>query len=110
MSDKKYFQLDGIYNRQDIRIYAASHEEADCKNDIHRKNQHSVQVLVWLGACFQGVTRLGIIEEGTFSADRYIEEVLSIVLEDDKVRLGDDFTFQQDGASLYRDEKNIIMV
>ena len=34
LSDEKYFQLDGIYNRQ---IYAATREEAKRKGDIHCK-------------------------------------------------------------------------
>ena len=64
----------------------------------------------WEPAYFQDVTRPVIIEDGTLHADRYIEEVLLIALEDDKVLLGNDFTYQQDGASSHGDEKNIIMV
>ena len=62
-SDKKYFQFDGIYNRQGIRIYAGTWEEADCKGGIRRKTQHPIQVTVRLGTYFQGVTRPVIIEE-----------------------------------------------
>ena len=63
---------------------------------MHRTTQHPIQVMVWLEACFQGVARPVIIEEGTLNADRYTEEVLLIVLEAGKVLLGNDFTFQQD--------------
>ena len=40
-----------------------------------------------------------ILEESTLNADRCIEEVLLIALEDAKILLGNDFTFQQDEAS-----------
>ena len=65
-SDKRYFQLDG---RQNIRIYAATCEEADHKGNIHRKTPNPIQVMVWLGVCLQDVTRPVIIDEGTLNAD-----------------------------------------
>ena len=44
--DEKYFQLDGICHRQNIRIYAATRKEADRKGGIHRRTQHPIQVMV----------------------------------------------------------------
>ena len=41
--------------------------------------------MVWLGACFQDVIRPAIMEEDTLNADRYIDEVPLIALEDGKV-------------------------
>ena len=93
-SDEKYFDIDGIYNKQDDRIYAATHEEADKKGGIHRKTQHPAQTMVWLGVCYQEVTRPVIIGNGSINTDRYIEEILPIALEDDKKLLGNDFIFQ----------------
>ena len=45
-SDEKYFDIDGIYNKQNDRIYAATREEADNKGGIHRKTQHLAQTMV----------------------------------------------------------------
>ncbi|CAF4765090.1 unnamed protein product, partial [Rotaria magnacalcarata] len=35
-SDEKRFDLDGMYNRQNERIYAATRDEADEKGAVHR--------------------------------------------------------------------------
>jgi hypothetical protein len=104
-SDEKYFDIDGIYNKQNDRIYASTRAEADRKGGLHRKTQHPVRVMVWLGACHQGVTRPVIIENGTVNANRYIAEILPVALKDGRKLLGNEFTFQQDGASPHRDAK-----
>lgn len=64
-TDEKYFQLYGIYNRQNVFcIYATTHGETDHKRDIHRKAGYPTKIMLWLGAYFQGVIRPVIIEEG----------------------------------------------
>ncbi|CAM4785876.1 unnamed protein product [Rotaria magnacalcarata] len=75
-SDEKRIDLDGIYNRQNERIYAATRDEADEK----------------------GITRSVIIENGTIGSDRYIADILPVALKDDTQMLANEFTFQQDGA------------
>lgn len=44
-NDEKYFGLDGIYNRQNDRIYTASRAEADKAGAIHRKTQYPEQIM-----------------------------------------------------------------
>ena len=46
--DEQCFQLDGIYNRQNIRIDADTREEVDRKGGIHRKIQRPFEVMRWL--------------------------------------------------------------
>ena len=104
-SDEKYFNIDGIYNKQNDRSYAATREEADKKGGIHRKTQHPAQTMMWLGVCYQGIARPVIIENDSINADRHIEEILPIALEDGKKLLGNNFTFQQDGAAPHKDGK-----
>jgi len=98
-SDEKKFDLNGAYNKQNDRIYASSRQEADENGGVHRKTKFPKKVMVWLGACYNGVTRPVIIEEGTVNHEVYIQQILPIALEDGKKLIGDEFTFQQDGAT-----------
>ncbi|CAM4782320.1 unnamed protein product [Rotaria magnacalcarata] len=98
-SDEKRFDLDGMYNRQNERIYAATRDEADEKGAVHRKTKFPTGVMVWLGVCYEGITRPVIIENGTIDTNRYIADILPVALKDGKQMLGNEFIFQQDGAT-----------
>ncbi|CAF3169579.1 unnamed protein product [Rotaria sp. Silwood2] len=96
--DEKFFDLDGIYNSQNDRVWAASREEADRKGGFREKTKYPEKVMVWLGACAAGLTTPVILENGTMDAGVYINEVLPIALECGDKMLGSDWTYQQDGA------------
>ncbi|CAM4789569.1 unnamed protein product [Rotaria magnacalcarata] len=98
-SDEKRFDLDGMYNRQNERIYAATRDEADEKGAVHRKTKFPTGVMVWLGVCYEGITRPVIIENGTIDTNQYIADILPVALKDGKQMLGNEFIFQQDGAT-----------
>ncbi|CAF4538752.1 unnamed protein product, partial [Didymodactylos carnosus] len=49
------------------RIYAPNREQADENGGIHRKTKFPQGVMVWLGVCYDGVTRPVIIENGTIN-------------------------------------------
>lgn len=100
-SDEKRFDTDGVYNRQNDRVYAPNREEADRRGGIRRKTKFPTGVMVWLGACYDGVTRPVIIENGTIDHQRYIDEILPFVLKDGQKLMGNEFTFQQDGATCH---------
>ncbi|CAF4345681.1 unnamed protein product [Didymodactylos carnosus] len=102
-SDEKYFRVNNTFNTQNDRMYAATRKEADDIGGIHRETQFSPGIMIWLGVCYQGVTRPVIIE-GTINSSRYIEEILPIAFEDGEKMLGSDFIFQQDGAPAHRDQ------
>ena len=102
-SDEKKFDIDGVYNRQNDRIWAPCREQADANGGIHRKTKFPQGVMVWLGACYDGVTRPVIIEKGTINHQRYIDEILPVALQDGRKLMGDEFTFQQDGAPAHTD-------
>ncbi|CAF4947754.1 unnamed protein product, partial [Rotaria magnacalcarata] len=97
-SDEKYFDLDGVYNVQNDRVWAVSRAEADRQGAIHQKTKFPTKVMVWLGVCAQGLTEPVIIEHETMNAERYINEVLHITLRSGNRMLGDDWTYQKDGA------------
>ncbi|CAF4448685.1 unnamed protein product [Didymodactylos carnosus] len=101
--DEKRFDTDGVYNRQNDRIYAPNREQADENGGIHRKTKFPQGVMVWLGVCYDGVTRPVIIENGTKNHQKYIDEILPVALEDGQKLMGNEFTFQQDGAPAHKD-------
>jgi len=97
-SDEKMFDLDGIYNSQNQRIWAASRDEADEQGGIKMRQKFPQKVMVWLGVCSQGVTPLVILDQGTVDHVKYIEKVLPIALKYGNDTFGDHWIFQQDGA------------
>ena len=45
-SDEKRFDIDGVYNRQNDRIYAPSRQEADSNGGVHGKSKYPQDVCV----------------------------------------------------------------
>ena len=68
-SDEKMFDIDGVYNTQNDRIWAANRDEANEKGGIHQKKKFPVKVMVWLGVCSKGISPLVIFEQGTVDHD-----------------------------------------
>lgn len=97
-SDEKMFDLDGIYNSQNQRIWAANRGQADEKGGIKMRQKYPQKVMVWLGVCSKGVTPLVIFDRGTVDHAVYIEKVLPIALDYGNKTFRGHWTFQQDGA------------
>ncbi|CAF4982537.1 unnamed protein product [Rotaria magnacalcarata] len=74
------FDIDGIYNAQNDRIWAVSREGADKKDGVWQKRKFPQKVMVWLGACSKGLTPLIILDKGTVDHQRYINQVLPVAL------------------------------
>jgi len=98
-SDEKMFDIDGIYNAQNDRIWAVNREEADKKGGVWQKRKFPQKVMVWLGACSKGLTPLIILDKGTVDHQRYINQVLPVALKYGNKVFGNEWTFQQDGAN-----------
>ena len=103
-SDEKMFDIDGIYNAQNDRIWTVDREEADAKGGVCQKRKFPQKVIVWLGACSKGLTPLVILDKGTVDHQRYINQVLPVALKYGIKVFGKDWTYQQDGATI---DKNI---
>ena len=95
-SDEKVFDLDGMYNAQNDRIWAVNREEADKRGSIRQKRNFPQKVMIWLGACSKGLIPLIILDEGTMDHRRYIDEILPVALKYGNEGFGDNWTFQQD--------------
>ena len=96
--DEKMFDIDGVYNSQNERIWAANHMEADVKGGIKRRRKYSQKIMVWLAVCSQGVSPLIIFEDGTLDHVHYTNEVLPVALQYGNKVFGNHWTFQQDGG------------
>ena len=98
-ADEKIFDLDGMYNSQNRRIWASNRDEADEKGGIKEKQKFLQKVMVWLGVCSKGVTPLVIFHRETVDHVVYIQRVLPVALKYGNKTFGKHWTFQQDGAN-----------
>ena len=97
-SDEKMFDIDGVYNSQNERIWAANRMEADAKGDIKRRRKYPQKVIIWLAICSYGVSPLILFEDGTFDHVRYINEVPLVALQYGNKVFGNHWTFQHDAG------------
>jgi len=100
-SDEKMFDIDGVYNAQNDRVWAVDRGEADKNGGKKEKRKFPQKVMVWLGVCSKGVTPLVILDKGSVNHDRYIKEVLPVALKYGNKVFGDNWTYQQDGATAH---------
>ena len=77
-SDEKYFDIDGVYNSQNDRVWAVNPSDADEEGGVKHWWKHPEKVMVWLGACSKGITPLVILNEGAVDHTVYIEKVLPV--------------------------------
>ena len=92
-SDEKLFDIDGIYNSQNDRIWAVNRAEADIKGGIRQIRKSLQKVMVWLGACSKGLSPLVIFENGTVDHNCYVNEVLPVALKYGNSIFGNDWIF-----------------
>ena len=68
-SDEKMFDIDGIYNSQNDRIWTVNRSAADIKGGIRQKRKFPQNVMIWLGVSSKSVSSLAICEDGTMNHD-----------------------------------------
>ena len=95
---RNFFDIDGVYNFQNDRVWAGDRADADKKGGIKQRRKYPQKVMVWLDACFKGITPLVIFDEGTVDHTVYIKRVLPVALENGNETFGSDWLFQQDDA------------
>jgi transposase len=105
-SDEKMFDIDGIYNSQNDRIWAIDRQDANRRGGVRQRRKFPQKLMVWLGVCSKGVSPLVIFEKGTVDHARYIKEVLPVALKYGNKVFGNDWTFQQDGAKPHTHENS----
>ena len=100
-SDEKTFDIDVVYNLQNDRVWAPSRSEASERDGVVEKRKFPQKVMVWLSACSKSICPLVIFEEGAVDHARYIKQVLPVALKYGNTVFGNDWIFQQDGATPY---------
>jgi hypothetical protein len=79
-SDEKFFDIDGVYNSQNDRMWVVVRADTDKKGGIKQVRKFPQKVMFWLGVCSKGVTPLVILDKGTVDHAVYIEKVLPAAL------------------------------
>ena len=97
-SNEKFFDSDGVYTSQNDRVWTVDRADVDEKGGIQQRRKFPQKVMVWLGACSEGITPLVILDDGTIDHDYYIKKVLPVALKYRNKVFGDDWIFQQDSA------------
>ena len=76
-SDKKWFDQDGQYNRQNDRIYAVSRQTSTEDMGTRPEHKFPFKVMVWIGVNFSGLIQVVILtQKTTLDSDFYVEKVL----------------------------------
>jgi hypothetical protein len=95
-TDEKYFALEGVFNRQNERVYAVSRLEADEQGGINQKSKYPKRIMVWLGASKNGLTSPIIFKpDETLSHENYIDVVLPHAQSEGRWLLGDDLSINK---------------
>ena len=97
-SDENMFDIDGVYNTQNDRVWAVDRADANKNGGIQRRRKFPRKVMVWLGTRSKGITPLVILDEGTVDHTFYVKKVLPVALKYGNETFGRDWIFQQDGA------------
>lgn len=101
-SDEKYFDIDGVYNSNNDRVWAVSREEADKKGGAVRKNKFPQKVMIWMAACSTGETKLFVVKEKSLEHTLYIQKCLPLAKKLGNKEFRNKWWFQQDGAPAHR--------
>ena len=97
-SDQEFFDIDGVYNSENDRVWAVDRGDADKKGGTKQRRKFPWKVIVWWGASSKSITPLVILDEGTVDHTGYIKKVLSFTIKCGNETFGRDWVFQQDGA------------
>ena len=62
---KKIFDIDGVCNAQNNRVWVVDRDEADEKGGRKQKRKFSQKIMIWLVVCSKGVRSLVILGKGT---------------------------------------------
>ena len=98
-SDEKIFDLDGVCNAHNNRMWAVDRDKADEKGERKQKRKFSQKVMIWLEVCSKGVRPLVTLDKGTIDHGRYIKEVLPVAIKYGNKVFADDWTYQQNNAT-----------
>lgn len=98
-SDEKIFDMNGMCNAQNDRVWAINRVEANASGGVKQKSKFPQKVMVWLGVCSEGISPMVILDKGTMNHKVYIQKVLPVAKKFGSKVFGNNWVYQQDGAS-----------
>ena len=93
LSDEKFFNINGVYNSQNDRVWAIGRDDADKNGDIRQRQRFPQEIVVRLAAFSKVVTPLVIFDQGTVDHTVYIEKVVPIASKYGNQVFGSDWIF-----------------
>ena len=96
--DEIIFDINGVYNVQNDQIWAINRTEAEKNGGIQQKKNYTKNYGM-VGSMFKGCFTISNFEKGTVDHALYINKVLLVALKYGNQMFGDDWVFQQDGAT-----------
>jgi hypothetical protein len=96
------FNSNGTLNRQKDRVYAKSRQDANENGGLLPTKKYPTMVMVRVGLAFNGNCKVIVLPANeSINGDFYSKNVLPVVNRDGRKLIGDNFTFQQDGATCH---------
>lgn len=99
-TDEKVFYLNPPVSSQYGRVWGAGRKrDLPVERLVRQRAKFSVQCMVSAGVCYSGKGHLHFVpEKAKVNTECYMTQLLPGLLQDCNELLGEDFTFQQDGA------------
>ena len=92
-------------------MLAGSREDANTRTGTKPVHKFPFKVMVWCGLTYQGATKVIVLPPKTsFDSNFYIKNVLPIVEKEGPRLIGNDFVFQQDGATCHKSGESITYI
>ena len=104
-SDEKIFNVDGIFNSKNDRIWAPTREQADSKGGLYQKSKFTTKVMVWMAASSKGGITVHVIKEATLKHTGYLRQCLPRARALGRKEFGRRWWFQQDNATPHTHKK-----
>ena len=95
------FNIDGVYNLQNDRIWAVNRQKADKAGVTKQKRKFLEKVMVWLGVFSKVVSPLVVLGTESMNHEQDIKDVLPVALKYGNETFENDCIFQQDNAALH---------
>ena len=102
--DEKLFDLDGVYNHQNDRVWATTRVDADNLGAVFKKQKFPKKVMVWLAVGANMHSRPIFFIDESVDHDLYIKKALPEALRFGNATFGSNWTFVQDGATPHTHE------
>ena len=107
-SDEKMFDANGQINPKNDVIYAPSRSSANKLGGLSRRRKYPLKVMVWCMVTWNGPSRVVVLPARTsYNSDFYARKVIPVVEEECARLMGEDFIYQQDGASCHTSQMSI---